>query len=332
MPVRRACASIASCRSRVVALIASSDGRSAGQACGSSQSAIADGSRLPAPDPDHQSSTPRQSRRSTRASFLTAAATSAICVSVLGDTMKAMSTRSVIAARRAVLDDEAEAAHQALELALEARVRLPGDAQVVTPRRRRDRRAVARHRQRVRHRPANRIVLRQIDQIAEHRGRRRQRARALAEQAQVTRRHAAQVDGVVFLFDRRQQVPRRQQQRLDGHVERAVDAHRARDLPDAEAHRLGEIAVGGIDVANAAHQEIRRAAPTRRRRDRRGSTASPPRRGRRCRRSDRLPRIRAAALLRSPPASVRSPCSSRVMMKLQVALTMPHRLSISSAR
>ena len=245
--------------------------------------------------------------------------------------MKAMSTRSVIAARGAVLDDEPEPAHQPLELALEARVRLAGDAQVMAARRRRDRRSVARDRQRMRHRPANRIVLRQIDQIAEHRGRGRQRSRALAEQAQVARRHAPQVDGVVFLFDRREQVPRRQQQRLDRHVERAVDAHRARDLADAEAHRLGEIAIGGIDVANAAHQEAVGPHP---RAERAIGEDRQLRRG--VEAVDVGARIgfgkpsRCASAIAS--SSVRSPCSSRVMTKLQVALTMPHRLSISSAR
>ena len=56
-------------------------------------------------------------------------------------------------------------------------------------------------------------------------------------------------------------MPRRQQQRLDRHVERAVDANRARDLADAEAHRLGQIAIRRIDFANAAHQEAVRAHP-----------------------------------------------------------------------
>ena len=50
-------------------------------------------------------------------------------------------------------------------------------------------------------------------------------------------------------------MPRRQQQRLDGHVERAVNARGARDEPDAAAHRLGQVAVGGLDLTDAAHAE-----------------------------------------------------------------------------
>ena len=50
-------------------------------------------------------------------------------------------------------------------------------------------------------------------------------------------------------------MPRRQQQRLDRHVERAVEANGAGNLTNPEAHRLGEVAISRIDLTNAAHQE-----------------------------------------------------------------------------
>ena len=164
---------------------------------------------------------------------------------------------------------------------VQPRVRLAGDAQVVPARRRRRGAAGRTQRQRVRHRPAHGVVLREINQVAEHRGGGRQRAGAFAEQAEVARRRAAQVDRVVLLFDRGQQVPRRQQQRLDRQVERAARrARRARSggcgspSPRRDRNRAGP-------ARGCRAPGTHRAAPRRRTRGRRGSTAWRRRRGRR---------------------------------------------------
>ncbi len=161
----------------------------------------------------------------------------------------------VAATEGAVLNRQAGTTHEAFDTAFEAGVRLAGAAEVVPTNDRRGRGVGARDRQRVGDRPPNRIALCEIDQIAQDRGRGRQRAGAFAEQAEIARRGTAQIDGVVFLFHRSQQVPRRQQQRLDRHVERAVDARRAGNQSDAVAHRFGEVAVGRIDLADAADQK-----------------------------------------------------------------------------
>ncbi len=50
-------------------------------------------------------------------------------------------------------------------------------------------------------------------------------------------------------------MPVGQQHRLDREIERRADPRRPRDQADPEAHGLGEVAIGGIELADATHRE-----------------------------------------------------------------------------